>query len=51
VYEPGRFHDPPRFSNGRVGPYGSWLLPVCCPAASLTRAVDPCPIDLICAIV
>jgi hypothetical protein len=23
--------DPPRFSNGRVDPYGGRLLPVCCP--------------------
>jgi hypothetical protein len=28
---PERSDDPPLFSNGRVGPYGGRLLPVCCP--------------------
>ena len=29
----GRFDDLPRFSKGRVDPYGGLLLPVCCPDA------------------
>jgi hypothetical protein len=28
---PGRFDDLPRFSKGRVDPYGGQLLPICCP--------------------
>jgi hypothetical protein len=32
VYAPEPFDDLPRFFNGHVGPYGGWLLPVCCPA-------------------
>ena len=32
----GRSDDPPRFSTGRIDPHGRRLLPVCCPAPSLT---------------
>ena len=41
-------NDPPRFSKGRVDPYGGRLLPVCCPMSSLTCAVGPSARSVIC---
>jgi hypothetical protein len=42
VSAPERSDDLPQFFNGRVGPYGGRLLPVCCPdAPSLTFGLQP----------